>query len=95
MTYDDVIAVLFAPAQHPIPIPCVTTSPARRLRDALEPIATHGWWAREPMERLASLGFGFFDAYVGGRAAALGTPTSSVVVSTFGVFEPAFISAVY
>ncbi len=95
MTYDDIVAVFFAPSPQPIAVPTVTDSAARRLRDALEPIATHGWWSRQPMERLAALGLGFFDAYVWGRAAALGTPTASVVVSTFGVFEPTFIGGVY
>ncbi len=95
MTYDEIVAVFFAPPPQPIPSPTVTTGAARRLRDALEPIATHGWWSRQPMERLAALGLGFFDAYVWGRAAALGTPAASVVVSTFGVFEPSFISGVY
>ena len=95
MTYDDIVAVFFTPPLQPIPLPTVTTSAARRLRDAVEPIATHGWWARQPAERLNALGLGFFEAYVWGRAAALGTPAASVVVSTFGVFEPAFISAVY
>lgn len=93
MTYDDIVAVFFNPTDQPAPL--VTTSVARRLRDALEPIATHGWWSRQPMERLASLGLGFFDAYVWGRAAALGTPTPSVVAATFGVFDPTFIGAVY
>ncbi len=95
MTYDDIAAVYLAPPTQPIPSPAVTTSAARRLRDALEPIATQGWWSRQPMERLAALGLGFLDAYVWGRAAALGTPAASVVVSTFGVFEPSFISGVY
>ena len=95
MTYDDVVAVFFAPSTQAIASPVVTPSEARRLRDALEPIATHGWWSRQPMERLAAMGLGFFEAYVWGRAAALGTPTASVVVSTFGVFEPSFLSGVY
>ena len=95
MTFDDVAAVFFAPPQEPIPVPVLPQTPARRLRDALEPIATHGWWSREPMERLAALGLGFFDAYVWGRAAALGTPAPSVVVATFGVFEPNLLGAVY
>lgn len=94
MNYDDVAAHYFAPAAVAIPTPLVTVTPARRLRDALEPIATHGWWSRPPMERLAGLGLGFFDAYVWGRAAALGTPAPSVVVATFGVFEPGLLSAV-
>ena len=85
--------MFFNPTDQPAPL--VTTSVARRLRDALEPIATHGWWSRQPMERLASLGLGFFDAYVWGRAAALGTPTPSVLAATFRVFDPTFIGAVY
>lgn len=95
MTFDDVAAVFFAPPSVPIAAPVVPNTPARRLRDALEPIATHGWWSREPMERLAALGLGFFDAYVWGRAAALGQPAASVVVATFGVFEPNLLTAVY
>ncbi len=95
MTYDDIVAVFFNQPAQPIPVPAVTSSAARRLRDAVEPIATHGWWARQPMGRLATLGLGFFEAYVWGRAAALGTPAASVVVSTFGVFEPSFLSGVY
>ena len=95
MTYDDIVAVFFNQPLQPIPMPAVTTTAARRLRDAVEPIATHGWWARQPAERVAALGLGFFEAYVWGRAAALGTPAASVVVSTFGVFEPSFLSGVY
>jgi hypothetical protein len=41
------------------------------------------------------LGLGFFDGYVWGRAASLGTPTPAVVVATFGVFEPSMLSAVF
>ena len=37
----------------------------------------------------------FFPGYVWGRAAALGTPTASVVAATFGVFEPGMIAAAY
>lgn len=94
MNYDDVTAAYFAPPAVPIPTPIVTMTPARRLRDALEPIATQGWWSRPPMERLASLGLGFFESYVWGRAAALGTPAPSIVVATFGVFEPALLTGV-
>ena len=95
MNYDDIASVYFSASSSPIPAPDAGSSPARRLRDALEPIATHGWWGREPMERLAALGLGFFPAYVWGRAAALGTPSSSLVVSTFGVFEPGLVTQVY
>ena len=95
MTYDDIMAVFCATPIEPIPVPVVPATSARRLRDALEPIATHGWWSRPPSERIAALGLGFFDGYVWGRAAALGTPHASVVVATFGVFEPGMLSAVY
>jgi hypothetical protein len=95
VTYDDIVQAFMTPSAEPVPAPRVPTTPARRLRDALEPIATHGWWARLPAERVASLGLGFFDGYVWGRAAALGQPPASVVVATFGVFEPTLLTAVY
>jgi hypothetical protein len=87
--------VYLTPLAQPIAPPVVGNSPARRLRDALEPIATQGWWSRAASERLSALGLGFFDAYVWGRAASLGTPAPAVVVATFGVFEPGLLTAVY
>jgi hypothetical protein len=95
MTFDDVVSAYFARPATPYPVPVLPNSPARRLRDALEPVATQGWWSRPPMERLASLGLGFFESYLWGRAAALGTPAASVVTATFGVFEHGLVSAVY
>lgn len=95
MTYDDIAAVFLAPLAESIPEPRVAATPARRLRDALEPIATQGWWSRPVGERLEALGIDFFAGYVWGRAAALGTPTSAVVAATFGVFEPGFVGGVY
>jgi hypothetical protein len=95
VTYDDIAAAFLAPLAEPIAEPEVAATPARRLRDALEPIATQGWWSRAAGERLMALGVDFFPGYVWGRAAALGTPVPSVVASTFGVFEPGLISAVY
>ncbi len=41
------------------------------------------------------MGLGFFDGYVWGRAASLGTPTPALVVATFGVFEPGLLTGVY
>lgn len=95
VTYDDIAAIFLTPLAEPIPEPAVAATPARRLRDALEPIATQGWWSRPAGERLVALGVDFFPGYVWGRAAALGTPAPAVVAATFGVFEPAFIGAVY
>src|ERR1700722_9755264 len=69
------------------------SSPARRLRDALEPIAAQGFMsAREPLE---ALGLSFIPGYVWSRAAALGEPSAAVVVAAFGVFEPAFLARAY
>lgn len=95
MTYDDIVAVFFAPPAASVQPPTLPGTPARRLRDALEPIATQGWWGRPPNDRLAALGLGFLDGYVWSRAAALGEPAPAVVVAAFGVFEPGLISAVY
>lgn len=95
MTYDDIAAIFLAPLDDPIPEPDVTTTPARRLRDALEPIATQGWWSRAAGGRLTELGVDFFPGYVWGRAAALGNPPAGLVAATFGVFEPELIGAVY
>jgi hypothetical protein len=95
VTYDDIAAAFLEPLTDPIAEPEVDPTPARRLRDALEPIATQGWWSRAAGERLMALGVDFFPGYVWGRAAALGVPTPSVVAATFGVFEPSLISAVY
>lgn len=77
------------------PPPQVPDTPARRLRDALEPLATHGWWCRPVHDRLAPQGLDFLGTYVWGRAASLGKPVAAVVVSTFGVFEPGFLTSVY
>jgi hypothetical protein len=70
-------------------------SPARRLRDACEPIAQHPVWSRHTNERLAGLGLDFLTSYVGGRAAYLGDPAEAVVVATFAWFEPSLIAGIY
>ncbi len=95
MTYDDIAAMFLGPLAEPIDVPEMQATPARRLRDALEPIATQGWWSRPAGERLTALGIDFLPGYVWGRAASLGTPPASVVAATFGVFEPGLIASVY
>lgn len=95
MTYDDIAAHYFSGAGALVPAPEVPDSPARRLRDALEPIATQGWWSRCVADNMSALNLDFFGAYVWGRAASLGTPSATTVVSAFGVFEPAFLSNIY
>lgn len=95
MTYDDIAAHFLVPPAEPIAAPDVPSTPARRLRDALEPIATIGWWSRAAAEGSASLGLDFFGAYVWGRAAALGADVEpAVIASAFGVFDAGLLSAV-
>jgi hypothetical protein len=79
-------------AQHANPN--VSPTAARLLRDAVEPIATICWWAREANEAAIGLGLSFLERYVRGRAAPLATSNASVVVSCFGTFEPAVIRSV-
>jgi hypothetical protein len=94
--YDEVVAAFFQPSPSGVvPAPVVGARSARRLRDALEPIAMHAVWARDTNERLAGLGLDFLGGYVWGRAAALGEPVPGVVVSSFAVFEPGMLTATY
>jgi hypothetical protein len=93
--YDTIASVFLDPPAAHHGGPEVPTTPARRLRDALEPLATHGIWCRATNERYQALGLNFMTGYVWGRAAALGEPSPGVVVSTFGVFEPAFLTATF
>ena len=96
MQYDDVVAAFFRPSEPGVvPVPVTGASPARRLRDAIEPIAMHSVWSRRTNERLAALGLDFLGGYVWGRAAALGEPDAGVVVSSFAVFEPGMLTATY
>jgi hypothetical protein len=96
MDYDAVVEAFFRPSPPGVvPAPVAAGSPARRLRDAIEPLAMHSVWSRRTNERLAGLGVDFFGAYVWGRAAALGEPDAGVVVSSFAVFEAAMLTAAY
>jgi hypothetical protein len=97
MTYDEVIAAFFTPPAAPGAElrPVREASPARRLRDAVEPLAMHSVWSRRTNEALAAEGLDFLAAYVGGRAAALGRPTAGVVVATFAVFEPSLVTGAH
>jgi hypothetical protein len=76
----------------PSPIP---DTPARRLRDAAEPIATISFWGKPVYDRLAALGLDFLTGYTWARAAPMGEPTPQVVAAAFGVFEPHLIATLY
>ena len=97
MDYADAIASFSTPLPTPLPTPAPTVgaSAARRLRDAIEPIAMHSIWSKTTNEQLAELGLNFITSYVWGRAASLGEPEPGVVVSSFAVFQPDMIAAAY
>ena len=96
MQYDEAVAAFFtATPDGTVPEPTRRASVARRLRDAIEPIAMHPVWSRRNNEAMADLGLDFFSGYAWGRAAPLGEPAPAVVVSSFAVFEPELIGGVY
>ncbi len=90
MDYADAVADFFVPRREgtALPVAVAEGSPARRLRDACEPVAMHAVWSRTTNERLAQLGLDFLTSYVGGRGAFLGEPAGAVVAASFAWFEP-------
>ncbi len=95
MQWSEVAAAYLTPTGDEGPAPVVPGSDARRLRDAVEPIATIGWWAQAAGDEFASAGLDFFGGYVWGRAASLGAQAeTSTVVSAFGVFDAGLVGAV-
>jgi hypothetical protein len=97
MDYETALEVFFQPTPPgtPTPGPVAGGRPARRLRDAYEPIAMHAVWSRRTYDALSALGLNFLTGYVWGRASGMGEPSPGVVVSTFAVFEPGAITALY
>lgn len=93
--YDDIASAYLDVPAPDVPVGQLTDTPARRLRDAVEPLATQGWWARAVHEHPALAEVGFLEAYVWGRAASLGNPEASVVVAAFAFFEPGHLAGVY
>jgi hypothetical protein len=95
--YDTAIQLIYQPNAEgtPTPAPVAEARPARRLRDALEPISTHATWSRHTNEVLSKLGLGFVSGYVWGKAAVLGEPPAELVVSVFASFPPDLIAAAY
>jgi hypothetical protein len=70
-------------------------SPARQLRDAIEPIAMICWWSEPAYDAYAALGLDFLQGYVWSRGCVLGEPDGGVVAAAFGVFEPGLIVSLY
>lgn len=97
MDYSEARAAFFQPrpAGAAEPGTAVWRSPARRLRDAIEPIATVCFWSEPAVARYAEVGLDFLGGYVWGRGCVLGEPEGAVVASAFGVFEPGLIATLY
>ena len=97
MKYADVQPVFFDPATADNDVPAAVTGadPARRLRDAFEPLAMHAVWSPLVHERMEARGLDFFPTYVWGRACVLGEPSGGVVASAFAAFEPGMIAGIY
>jgi hypothetical protein len=97
MEYAEAVEAFFRapPDDTPPPRTAADRSPARRLRDAIEPIAMVSVWAIEPQGRYAALGLDFLSGYVYGRAAPLGIAPPQLVVAAFGVFSPGVVESAY
>jgi hypothetical protein len=95
--YADAVAAFFVPREEDtaLPVAVAEGSPARRLRDACEPVAMHAVWSRTTNERLAQLGLDFLTSYVGGRGASLGDPAGAVVAAAFAWFEPGLVTTLW
>jgi hypothetical protein len=92
MDYQAVRGAFFGePPTGATPEVVATAAPARRLRDALEPLAMHAVWSPDTNAALGERGLDFFSGYVCGRGAPLGEVPSAVVAATFAVFEPGVI----
>ncbi|HVL84749.1 MAG TPA: hypothetical protein VM367_10770 [Pseudonocardia sp.] len=97
MDYQAALDTFFRPTPEGVtaPAPVVAAGPARRLRDALEPLAMHAVWSPRTYDALAEHGLNFLTGYLTGRAAPLGEVPSSVVAATFAVFEPNVVDALW
>lgn len=98
MDYTTMRGLFFAPPDGPRPTPpaAVSPSPARALRDAIEPLACLSIWSPEAAEGYAALGLDdYFAAYVWQRVAPLGTPPEPLAVTALGVFDGDLIGPQY
>ena len=97
MDYAEARAAFFQPRPGDAATPRTSgwQSPARALRDAIEPVATICFWAEPAYDAYAARGLDFLQGYVWSRGSALGEPEATVVAAAFGVFEPGLIAALY
>ncbi len=98
MDYATMRELFFAPPAAPRPPSPAADhrTAARRLRDAIEPLACQAIWSPEAAEDYTGLGLhDYLAAYVWQRTAALGTPPTALAVTALGVFAPDLIGPVY
>lgn len=84
MDYSEARTAFFAEWQGPAE-ELGWTTPARRLRDAMEPIPALSFWAQPVHDAYVGPGMDFLQGYVWGRASTLGEPEPSVAAAGFGV----------
>ena len=94
MDYAEARAAFFQPRTGDV-TPAATPSPARALRDALEPIATICFWSEPAYDAYAKLGLDFLQGYVWGRGSALGNADGAVAAAAFAVFEPGLVASLH
>ncbi|MEJ8279136.1 SCO6745 family protein [Pseudonocardia spirodelae] len=98
MDHAEAVRMFFAAAPEGVVVPGAVTggAPARRLRDALEPIAMHDVWSSRVGKACEARGYDFFGAYVGGRGGPFGGQApGALVAATFAVFEPGFVGSTW
>lgn len=98
MDYAEARAAFFQPRPADAPEPDIAhwaDTPARRLRDAIEPIATICFWSEPAYKAYEHRGLDFLQGYVWGRACVLGEPDGPVAAAAFGGFEPGLIADLY
>lgn len=97
MDLEGAVAKLYTtpPNGTTVPRAVVGGGPARRLRDALEPLAGHAYWSRTVYDALAKHGLDYETQYVCGRGAALGDVPSALVAAAFAVFPASRVDALW
>ena len=93
MDYAEARAAFFQPRDGAVAT--AAGSPARTLRDAIEPIATICFWSEPAYDALAATGLDFLAGYVWGRASVLGDADGAVAAAAFGVFEPGLVASLH
>jgi len=64
---------------------------SRKLRDLIEPLAANVYFAPECQDEYKALGLSWIPSYFRSRSVCMGDVSGDVVVSTFGVFNPAIV----